>query len=120
MLGAVEIPCFKINTDKDGKFKSIEYTDMVLEEDIIAPVVEKVFENKYGIKMKIEGNDKYNKTFNSFLKESKYTNEGEIYYIDEKFMAGVISIIKEPSDYTVDSRIPKRVRQYKTVTFGIQ
>ena len=35
-------------------------------------------------------------------------------------MAGVISIIKEPSDYTVDSRIPKRVRQYKTVTFGIQ
>ena len=44
-VGAVEIPCFKITSDSNGKFKSIEYTERTVDEYIVPSIVEKVFKN---------------------------------------------------------------------------
>ena len=80
VAGAVEIPCFKIESDSNGNFKNIEYVyTRPLNTHIIAETVENVFKNTYNIDFTIENNSKYNTTFNQF-----FVNEGTITTVNDE------------------------------------
>lgn len=59
----VKIPCFKIESYSNGKFKSITYweNDELLE--TVKEKIEKVFASEYGVDLLINGNSMYNRHF---------------------------------------------------------
>ena len=118
IVGAIEIPCFKITSDSNGNFKNIEYTDILFNEtQVIKEVVEKVFKNNYGIDM-----NQINKNMeNKFYKEEsyQYTNEGEIYTLDNNFFIAVLHNITG-MELEYGDNVTDDMREYKTKTFGVE
>lgn len=120
MVGAVEVPCFKIESDNNGNFKSIEYTDTLFNgygSAIITDAIMKVFKDNYEIDFKEIKKDK--KIRNKFFKEElyEYTNKGEIYIYDNNFLIGVLNIVADINLEYGDSI--KGLEEYKTKTFGL-
>lgn len=124
VTASVEIPCFKINSDSDGKFRNIEYSFEFMNSGIINNVVRKVFENNYGLKNfdAIIGSEKYER---KFVGEGK---SGDIYYSEDEFFINVISEIRGPiringHEYVFNSgncqTIIDMYKEYKTSTFGL-
>lgn len=115
-VGAVEIPCFKITSDSNGKFKSIEYTERTVEEYIVPSIVEKVFKDNYDVNLKIVGNEKYNKKFNKDI--LGYTNKGNIYIDDENFYIGILEKVSDVN-LKYGDKLVSAFKEYRTQTFGI-
>lgn len=114
VAGAVEIPCFKIESDSNGNFKNIEYVyTRPLNTHIIAETVENVFKNTYNIDFTIENNSKYNTTFNQF-----FVNEGTITTVNDDFFLAIISRINntEYEDYS----LVEKYTEYETAKFGLE
>lgn len=117
VIAAVEIPAFKITSDENGKFKSIEYSLRTAGVTVIPNVVKKVFKDNYDVDIKIPGNSKYNNTFNYDI--DGYTNQGNIYIIDENFYLGILGKTTNKS-YNYGEKVPNDLKQYQTQTFGIK
>ena len=124
VIASVEIPCFKINSDSDGKFRNIEYSFEFMNSGIINNAVRKVFENNYGLKNfdAIIGSGKYER---KVVGEGK---SGDIYYSEDEFFINVISEIRGPiringHEYVFNSgncqTIIDMYKEYKTSTFGL-
>lgn len=114
-VGAVEIPCFKITSDTNGKFKTIEYVETTAEEYIVPNIVEKVFKDNYDIDLKIVGNAKYNTTFNRDI--LGYTNKGQIYISDDNFYIGILNKIGN-LNIEYGDRLVNSFKEYRTQIFG--
>ena len=119
LLGAVEVPCFKITSDSNGKFKNIEYTDFLFNEtQDIKEVVEKVFENDYGIDL-----EEINKNTNireKFYKEKsyEYTNKGNVYVDGDNFF---IAVLNKVANMNIEyGENIEQFKEYKTKTFGLE
>lgn len=112
IIGAVEIPCFKIESD-NGKFKNIEYTDFVLDENIIDEVIKEVFKEEYDIDIQILGNSKYNEYFNDIK-----SGEGEIYYYDDNFFLSIYSIVSG-IEVEYGDAVYSPMLSYNMKTFGL-
>lgn len=113
VAGAVEIPCFKIESDSNGNFKNIEYVyTRPLNTHIIAETIENVFRNTYNIDFTIENNSKYNTTFNQF-----FVNEGTITTVNDDFFLAIVSRINntEYEDYS----LVEKYTEYETAKFGL-
>ena len=121
IVGAVEIPCFKITSDSDGKFQNIEYTTdaMINTGSIIHEAIEDVFKDEYDIDLTVVGNSKYNKKFNEFAKDGEYTNKGDVYIDDENFFLGILGQISG-RDFEYGMNVDDNMKEYKTVTFGLE
>lgn len=119
VVGAVEIPCFKINTDNNGNFKNIEYTEYMLDEyGLIKFKICNVFKDNYGVDFTIDIGDygnKYNKRFNKEIRDGGYTNKGTIYIYDDLFFDGIVERI---NGYYVKNEASK-YKEYRTTTFGL-
>lgn len=104
----VAIPCFKIESDNNGKFKNINYLesgpgDRI--ETIVKNAVEKVFKNEYGIEIFVNGNDKYNLHFRNAGNILEPMVEDEEYWADVNY-----EITNDKSSY---------IPSLSTITFGL-
>lgn len=103
----VEIPCFKIETDSNGKFRKITYLETGNKiVDIVENSVKKVFKNEYDINIVIEDTN-YNLHFREIGKSQ------EIKTNDEIFWQLVYYGIAEDKAYELDKTLP-------TITFGLK
>ena len=59
----VAIPCFKIESDKNGNFKNITYLENGYLENVVSEVIRNVFKNEYNVDIIIDGNSRYNGNF---------------------------------------------------------
>jgi len=119
IVGLVEVPCFKITSDSNGKFKNIEYTDFLFSEtQVVKEAVEKVFENDYGIDF---GEINKNKTIrNRFYKDGfNFTNTGEVYIMDENFFVAVLHNVAN-MNLEYGDNVTKDMKEFKTKTFGVE
>lgn len=117
VVGAVETPCFKINSDNNGKLKNIEYTEKFMDGVyIIEKAVKDVFKNEYNIEFTIK-NSTYNKKFNKLLRDFTDTNKGDIYVKDNDFLLGIAEKITGIAEY--DYSDSTRLKEYRTTTFGL-
>lgn len=119
IVSAIEVPCFKITSDSNGKFKNIEYTDFLFNEtQVIKEVVEKVFENDYGIDL-----EEINKNTNireKFYKEKsyEYTNKGNVYVDGDNFF---IAVLNKVANMNIEyGENIEQFKEYKTKTFGLE
>lgn len=121
---SVEIPCFKINHDGNGKFKSIEYTYEFMTTNIINEAIRNVFKDQYGLNDfdAIIGSQKYERKFSG---EGK---SGNIYYSQDEFFINVVTEINGPIQinghvYVFNpgncQTIIDMFKNYKTFTFGL-
>ncbi len=107
----VSIPLFKIESDNNGKFKNIIYTERALKESIVPSIIEKVLKDEYGIDMLIVGNEKYNKMFNKLFNSDIAT----IYYYPKDFFVNVLEEIK--GNTITNANI---YEEYSTTIFGLE
>ncbi len=113
VAGAVEIPCFKIESDSNGNFKNIEYVaHRVLDSNIIEQTIEDVFKYSYNIDLKISDNIKYNSTFNMGL-----VNKGTIKTLNNDFFLAIVNRIND-TDYEDYSAV-EDYKEYETAKFGL-
>lgn len=121
---SVEIPCFRIDYDSDGKFKSIEYTYEFMTTNIINEAIRNVFKDQYGLNDfdAIIGSQKYERKFSG---EGK---SGNIYYSQDEFFINVVTEINGPIQinghvYVFNpgncQTIIDMFKNYKTFTFGL-
>lgn len=116
-VGAVEIPCFKINSDNNGKFKSIEYTERTVDKTIVPGIVEKVFKDNYDVDLKIVGNTRYNKKFNKDIRG--YTHKGKIYVDDDNFYIAILESVNDNLNIGYGEKVEDGFKEYGTQTFGL-
>lgn len=113
VIGGIEIPCFKIESDSNGNFKNIEYVEhRVLDTNIIEQIVEDVFKYSYNIDLKIIGNIKYNSTFNRGL-----VNKGTVKTLSNDFFLAIVNRIND-TDYE-DYSLVEDYKEYETAKFGL-
>lgn len=122
VVGVMEIPCFKINSDNNGKFKSIEYTQEFMKKSIIDDVVRKIFKNNYDLENfdEIRGSKKYRERFNA------NGTSGEIYCSDNEFFIIILKRLKKGfnnysvNDYNYHKDLFDGLKKYQTTTFGLE
>lgn len=123
VIGLIEIPCFKINSDSNGKFISIEYNKNLFG---IKQAVVETFKTKYDIDFTIVGNEKYCNRFNEEVSKSGETNSGEIYCSDNEFFIMVLKRYDESyknfsvNDYDSNKDFFDNLKIYQTTTFGLE
>lgn len=117
-------PLFKVNSDRNGNFKNIEFVDSggVDISSELYRSVNSVFKDKYDLVIRNGKNDKYSQTFLSFVTDTKY-----ITYTDLEFAGKAAKAI---SDGIEHGRIDLNEVQYIQLvkddtrmyvsTFGIQ
>lgn len=108
--GTVAIPLFKIESDNNGKFKKITYTERALKENIVPSVIEKVLKNEYDIDMLIVGNTEYNTRFNKLSNSDKGT-----IYCTENFLNEVLDKMQGRNN----SSYVESYKEYSTTIFGL-
>lgn len=127
IVSGIEMPCFKIISDSNGKFKNIEYTEDFFGKYIIGDTVAKVFKDNYDIELtkswglfNFDGNfnGKYNKRFDSYSRNYKYTNKGKIYSGSDAFLKTILNEVFDRF-YTDYGKISDFDTEYRTVTFGL-
>lgn len=109
--GKVEIPCFKINSYKNGKFKNIEYTYDFMNSNIISEAVKETFKTEYGIDdiSEVLGSEKYRK----FVEDG---TQGVIYYSKDEFF---IQVTKEICGIDkMNDSLKESMEKYSTVILG--
>ena len=119
IVGLVEVPCFKITSDSNGKFKNIEYTDCLFSEtQVVKEAVEKVFANDYGIDF-----DEINKNRtvrNKFYKDGfNFTNTGEVYIMDENFFIAVLHNVAN-INLEYGDNVTEDMKEFETKVFGVE
>lgn len=103
----VEIPCFKIETGSNGKFRKITYLELGNKiVDIVNNSVKKVFKNEYDINIVLEDSN-YNRHFREVGKSQKVETN------DEMLWQMVYYGIAEDKAYELDKSL-------QTITFGIK
>lgn len=107
----VAIPLFRIESDSNGNFKKIIYTERALKESIVPSVIEKVLKDEYGIDMLIVGNAKYNTRFNKL-----FNSEISTIYATEKDLTKILNEIHNSNN----SSYPKSYQEYSTTEFGLE
>lgn len=107
----VAIPLFKIESDSNGKFKKIIYTEMALKEYTVTDTIKKVLKDEYGIDMFVEGNTKYNTRFNKIFNSKTST-----IYATEKDLTKILNQIQGSNN----SSFPKSYQEYSTTEFGLE
>lgn len=113
VIGGIEIPCFKINSDSNGNFKNIEYVyNRPLDTNIIAQTIRNVFKDSYNIDFTITNNAKYNTTFNQY-----FVNEGTITTVSNDFFLAIVNRIND-ADYD-DYSLVEDYKEYETAKFGL-
>lgn len=93
----VAIPCFRVESNKDGNFKSITYLENSDLGNIVEEAIRKVFKNEYNVDILIDGNSRYNGNFR------KIADNQEAQITDNYFWNTIYKRItnKEPSDTTL-------------------
>lgn len=118
IVASIEIPCFKISSDTNGKFKSIEYNKNIRE------IIKSVFKENYNIDLTITDNEKYCKRFNEEVSVRGATNKGQIYITDRKFFDIISKTIQNRINVYEEieggSNISNLTREYSTTTFGLE
>ncbi len=109
--GLIAIPLFTIESDNNGNFKKIIYTERALKESIVPSVIEKVLKDEYGIDMLIVGNAKYNTRFNKL-----FNSEISTIYATEKDLTKILNEIHNSNN----SSYPKSYQEYSTTEFGLE
>lgn len=113
VIGGIEIPCFKINSDSNGNFKNIEYVyNRPLDTNIIAQTIRNVFKDSYNIDFTITNNTKYNTTFNQY-----FINEGTMTTVSNDFFLAIVNRIND-DDYD-DYSLVEDYKEYETAKFGL-
>ena len=111
----VAIPLFRIETDNNGKFKKIIYTEIALKEPVVSTdikkVIRKVLKNDYHIDMFVEGNARYNIRFNKRSDSERRT----IFATEE----GLNTVLNEIYGYNISSNTDK-YKEYKSTEFGLE
>lgn len=107
----IAIPLFKIESDNNGKFKKIIYTEMALKEYNVTDTIKKVLKDDYDIDMFIEGNEKYNTRFNKIFNSKTST-----IYATEKNLTKILNEIHNSNN----SSYPKSYQEYSTTEFGLE
>lgn len=108
----VAIPLFRIESDSNGNFKKIIYTEMALKEYYtVTDTIKKVLKDEYGIDMLIVGNEKYNTRFNKIFNSDKGT-----IYATEKDLTKILNEM-QGSNF---SSFPKSYNEYSTTEFGLE
>lgn len=114
IIGEIEIPCFKIESDNNGNFKNIEYVEhRVLDTNIIEQTIEDVFKYSYNIDLKIIDNIKYNSTFNRGL-----VNKGTVKTLSNDFFLAIVNRIND-TEYE-DYSLVEDYKEYETAKFGLE
>lgn len=113
VVGAVEIPCFKIESDNNGKLKNIEYIQAKIMKSVsISEIVRDVFKNSYNIEVWIDNNSKYNRSFNI-----KSVNKGTMKTANDEFFLALASRVNG-AEFTRYSDV-KDFKNYETAKFGL-
>lgn len=108
----IAIPLFKIESDNNGKFKKIIYTEMALKEYYtVTDTIKKVLKDDYDIDMFIEGNEKYNTRFNKIFNSKTST-----IFATEKDLTKILNEIHNSNN----SSYPKSYQEYSTTEFGLE
>lgn len=113
VVGAVEIPCFKIVSDSNGKLKNIEYIQSKIMKSVsISEIVRDVFKNSYNIEVWTENNSKYNRSFNIMSVNKRTMNT-----VNDEFFLAVASRVNG-TEFTSYSYV-KDFKNYETAKFGL-
>lgn len=106
--GAVIIPCFKIESDSNGKFKNIEYINLNYSSirETIRKIIQKTFKESYDIEL-FKMNDKYSERFNK-----GYKSKGNIFIDDKDFGIAIMNKINT-------TNFDEVFTSYTTSTFGL-
>lgn len=124
-IGVVEIPCFRIISDSNGNFKSIEYTEYYFDSDnTIEKTIRNVFKDEYGIEFSMswgwnEFNGNFNRKYNETFNVDKSTKKGNIYIYDDNFFIGILQKVAGINVFEYGDRVDKELKEYRTTTFGI-
>lgn len=108
----VAIPLFRIESDSNGNFKKIIYTEMALKEYYtVTDTIKKVLKDDYDINMFIEGNEKYNTRFNKIFNSKTST-----IFATEKDLTKILNEIHNSNN----SSYPKSYEEYSITEFGLE
>ncbi len=114
VIGGIEIPCFKIESDSNGNFKNIEYVyNRPLDTNIIAKTIRNVFKDTYNIDFTITNRTKYNTTFNQY-----FVNKGNIKTVSNDFFLAIVNRIND-TEYE-DYSLVEDYKEYETAKFGLE
>ncbi len=114
VIGRIEIPCFKIESDSNGNFKNIEYVyNRPLDTNIIAKTIRDVFKDTYNIDFTITNRTKYNTTFNQY-----FVNKGTIKTVSNDFFLAIVNRIND-TEYE-DYSLVEDYKEYETAKFGLE
>lgn len=114
VIGGIEIPCFKIESDSNGNFKNIEYVyNRPLDTNIIAQTIRNVFKDTYNIDFTITNKTKYNTTFNQY-----FVNKGTITTVSDDFFLAIVNRIND-TEYE-DYSLVEDYKEYETAKFGLE
>lgn len=116
IVSAIEVPCFKITSDNNGKFKNIEYLYTYMgsgHEYEIGKIVQSVFKNDYNININTN-----NKKYNNRFYKAMFTHDGKIYYTDEDFYKVVVEEVTG-NNIEYDNMLDYR-SEYTTQIFGVE
>lgn len=117
-IATVEIPCFKINSDSNGKFKNIEYTHEFMGTRIIEQTIKEVLKANYNLYDidAIIGSQRYHRRF------QEEGTSGIIYYSEDEFCITIINLITDQKfEYSpINSQhIIDMFKDYETVRLGL-
>lgn len=93
----VNIPCFKIESDSNGKFKSITFDDTENNGifDICRQVIKNEFKNKYNIDTFIKNNSLYNNHFRKVIEPQKIETSSQVFFESmTNHILGYVSVLE--------------------------